>query len=1156
MVTLSELCTKAVGKKLRLPSVSPEPITITNAEDYDGTILITGRTATTTLTDQLVEPAELETALNQAAQQKAIALVDPHQLFLLVESSRVRLAYSFDPHFAVSLSGVEALPHQIEAVYSRMLPQSRLRFLLADDPGAGKTIMTGLLIKELRMRGVLDRVLILCPAPLTTQWQEELQTKFDESFEVINGEVMRITTSGNIWSRFPNAIVSIDFARQPEVKAGLIAADFDLVVVDEAHKCSAYRYGKKIDKKQRYQLVEKLSEKADRLLLLTATPHQGNQDQFELFLQLLEPDQFGSGMNMTKKVLTLDESPWFLRRTKEQLRDFEGHRLFTNRHPFTQQFELSEIELDLYQQLTDYINTFLPRQQGGNKKQSVALARSVLQRRLASSLRAINLSLGYRFNKISQTVAELENLSQREQEERLKKAEPVEGYDEESDEDDATEEQNQAATGVISAGRLVDLKRELIELERLRKLAQRAEESGQESKLEALRKCLDRSELGDLSKPAGRLLIFTEQRDTMNYLTERLTDWGYSVCNIHGGMSMPERREAQRKFKESVQICVATEAAGEGINLQFCHLMINYDIPWNPVRLEQRMGRIHRIGQEKDVYVFNFVAMNTIEGEIMYRLLRKLDTMRTALGDRVFDVIQLVLQQNKVSVEEIMREARFHPHTKDDYINQIERMTPEKLKQFEDDTGIALATRQVDLGRVRPDDHLSEERRLMPGYIHDFFKQAAEFTGLRVEERNNGMLYIEHVLEKFRSHQLETAKRGLPQTSYRKLTFNKRDLKTSAGSDAELLSPGHPLFSAVNEVLLNKLAPIYGQAALFYDRLAQQPYRIHFFEVRLDGLKPGRGAATQTQPVYAELVAVMEEADGKRTLVNADMLHDLALAPAETALPDDIALTDEARMGDHLKWVKVKVLNGRKQERASEREREYEIRFKYLKESFEAIEQKHENDYFLLSGKVNNGEDNYALPADNAYKAWEETKQRRTRKLGELELLRSLQAANPVHLGTAIVLPVPSEISRQAGMHNDPEVEAFAMNYVMQYERDRGWEPDDISKLRDGSGFDIRSEGPLPANGGSRPLRRIEVKGRAQDNQPVDLSPNEWLKAHHLGDTYWLYIVYGCKTGQPRLVQIKNPARELAGEVQEIRVVNSYRVPADVIARRATVAQD
>lgn len=1076
-----------------------------------------------------------------------------------MESARIRLAYSFDPYFAVSLSGVEALPHQLEAVYSRMLPQSRLRFLLADDPGAGKTIMTGLLIKELRMRGVLDRVLILCPAPLTVQWQSELFNKFDETFEVVNSELVRSSATGsNIWMRYPNAIASIDFARQADIRASLETADFDLIVIDEAHKCSARKYGKEIKKTQRYQLAEKLSAKADRVLLLTATPHQGDQEQFQQFLRLLDADQFGGGLETTRKVLTLDESPWFLRRIKEELRTFDGQHLFTKRHPVTQPFELSEVELDLYNQLTYYIEKWLPRQQQGQGKQSVALARSVLQRRLASSLRAIHLSLQHRRDKIKNYIAELEKMTQQQQREKLNKWSEIPEYDNESEDDDATEEQEQeAAAGVVSATKLSDLKDELDELIRLLGVAERAEHAGTERKLQALQACLARSELKELERADGKLLIFTEQRDTLNYLTENLRKWGYSVCNIYGGMSPMEREAVQLDFKQNKQICVATEAAGEGINLQFCHLMINYDIPWNPVRLEQRMGRIHRIGQNKDVYIYNFVATNTVEGEILERLLLKLERMRTDLGDRVFDVIGLVLQQSKISIEEMMRQARFNPNTKEDYLNEIEQISPEQLKQFEQDTGIALATRNVNLARVRPDDYRSEERRLMPIYIEEFFKKAADFTGLRVEERADRLLRVEHVLEKFRNPNLDTAKRGLPQTSYRKLTFRKQDLQNDNNIDAELLSPGHPLFAAVNEVLVSKLSKDVGKVSVFYDPRQTKPYRVHFFEIRLDGLKPGRTTAntTQTTPVYAELVAVMEDVDGSnRMQVNPDLLHDLTPVDTNT-LSAEITPVSEQELSHLLKWVTVNVVNKRKQERTVDRQREYEIRVKYLDESFEAIIEKHYKDYAFFENKVNSGDTNYKLQSDEALKRAQEAEQRRTQKLKQLELLRSLQAANSVYLGTAMVLPTPISVEEKTHvgttMHNDPEVEAFAMNYVLDYEHSRGWETEDISKLRDGSGFDIRSFGPAYPSG-QRPVRRIEVKGRAQDNEPVDLSPNEWLKAQHLGDTYWLYVVYGCKTDHPRLVQIQNPATELAGEVEEIQVVNSYRVPAEVIARRAS----
>jgi SNF2 family DNA or RNA helicase len=302
------LVQRAVQYQVRLPEYS-QPVYIEDAQAIDDLISLTVRTRDGQ-TDQIIVPAaELASALDHTLQpQDGSELANPLDFFLLVEAARIRLAYSFDPFFAVSMSGVQALPHQLQAVYERMLPQARLRFLLADDPGAGKTIMAGLLLKELKLRGVINYVLILTPAPLTIQWQDELYSKFDETFEIVNSEMVGNQLAGNVWDRYRQCITSLDFAKQERVVQSLEQIPWDLVIIDEAHKCSARTQGEKVAKTRRYQLAERLSASAERILLLTATPHSGDPSQFAHFLRLLDADQFPDprydGLQLDRSICT------------------------------------------------------------------------------------------------------------------------------------------------------------------------------------------------------------------------------------------------------------------------------------------------------------------------------------------------------------------------------------------------------------------------------------------------------------------------------------------------------------------------------------------------------------------------------------------------------------------------------------------------------------------------------------------------------------------------------------------------------------------------------------------------------------------------------------------------------------------------------------
>ena len=358
-----------------------------------------------TIEEAVISPDEAAAILGAEAAEKAVPRpADANRLRLLIESARIRLAYAYDRQFAVSLSGIRTLPHQIEAVYLKMLPQPRLRFLLADDPGAGKTIMAGLLIKELKLREALDRCLILVPAPLTIQWQDELLRFFNEPFQIIHSANDQQQLL-NLWERERQVVSSIDYAKQDDVRERVWQQPWDLIIIDEAHKCSAYTKRSsgredEVERTKRYQLAERLSELCDGLLLLTATPHHGDDDRFAHFIRLLdrdlfpEPHRFGEAAGgIRRDILKLGEDcPWSLRRLKEDLKDMRGRRLFPDRHVQTVSFELGPDEYTIYKAVTAYINEFLP-QATGRRKNSVALARTVFQRRLASSTHAICESL-------------------------------------------------------------------------------------------------------------------------------------------------------------------------------------------------------------------------------------------------------------------------------------------------------------------------------------------------------------------------------------------------------------------------------------------------------------------------------------------------------------------------------------------------------------------------------------------------------------------------------------------------------------------------------------------------------------------------------------------------------------------------------------------
>jgi superfamily II DNA or RNA helicase len=1148
-----------IGKRISIPGQFTGSVTVESLTVVDDTVLLQVRTQEGELREAILGSSDIAEILAHQ-QQTSAATVDANSFFLFIESARIKTAFAYDPHFAVSLSGVRPLPHQLEAVYERILPQVRLRFLLADDPGAGKTIMAGLLLKELKLRNAIDRVLILAPAPLTIQWQDELRSKFSETFEVVNSILAKNQLAGNPWERFRQCIASIDFAKRDDVAPGILQVDWDLVIIDEAHKCSARTQGDDLRRTGRYKLAEELSRITERILLLTATPHQGDVKQFHNFLRLLDPEQFISN-ELNPQMLSLEESPWFLRRIKEELKDFNGHKLFKERFPITVPFDLSPAEKHLYDQVTKYINKYLGKTKG-RKQAAVALARTVLQRRLASSLNAIFSSLKKRHKRFADLLKELDELSPQEQKERLiNLGKPV---DPELESDDCEEEQlEELAISSTVVEQLDQLREELQELERLVKLAQKTIDIGTESKLNELKKCLKRAELDELKDGQGKLLIFTEHRDTLEYLKQNLIKWGYTTCEIHGGMNVIARKTAQKDFQLNKQICLATEAAGEGINLQFCRLMINYDLPWNPNRLEQRMGRIHRIGQTNDVYIFNFVAVNTVEGRVLDKLLFKLEEIRNAMGDRVFDVIGQLLQLNDIRFEELVREATYTKKSEDEVLEQIERLDPKRLEALEQATGVALATSHVDLSQIRrtqSQDYVSEEQRLMPRYVEEFFKRTCEYLRVNLESRADGLWRVTYVKEEFRSNNLESVRRlGTAEKEYLKLTFYKEHLANPSHQDADLVSPGHPLFAAIIERLdIQLLEQISQQSAVFIDADAQQPYSIHFFEVQVAGV----GRKGKDKVLKARLCAVAEKSTGELALISPDCLHNLAPAPPTTP-PQARERNQPPTPQEQQKvenWLKVKVQLPLMNQERSQRQRELQIRQDYLKQAMESAIRDAQLTQMKLASKVAKGDETYRVARDSAQNKVRDLQERYKTKQGELDYLKIIRPGRVAYLGTALVIPAPAEVSNHPGMQNDPEVEAFAMQYVMDYERQRGWEPEDISKNHDGSGFDIRSVGPVPPKspldkggleGGIAPVRRIEVKGRAQHNQQVSLTVNEWRKAQQLGDSYWLYVVWGCNTVNPQFLMIQNPAKVLAGDAKEIKQVTRYIVGAEALQRCA-----
>jgi superfamily II DNA or RNA helicase len=1017
-----------------------------------------------------------------------------------IEAARLGLAYEYDPYFSLSIARVDPLPHQLEAVYEYILPLPQIRFLLADDAGAGKTIMAGLLLKELKLRGLVSRTLIVTPANLAFQWQREMRDRFRERFDIIRGIDLRNAYGVNPWQDKPQVITSMDWAKREEVLESLGRTSWDLIIVDEAHRMSA---SDPEHKTERYRLGELLSQKTHHFLLLTGTPHKGDPANFCLFLQLLDRDVYGDVRSL-EEAMKRNHAPFYLRRTKEALVTFPDPdtgkvcRLFTNREVRTVRFELDGQEFDFYEALTRYVQDQSIRAAADPSARGRALGftMAMYQRRFASSIHAVRRSLERRLQK-------LEDRLRRPQSETPTDLSRLDEIDELPEDEVAQLEEEVEQVSLPSERQAIQQ-----EIEALRALVQRAralEEREMSSKLIKLREVLTSQNIfGD---PNTKLLIFTEFKETLDYLVATLRQWGLRVTQIHGGMRIGDRDTpgtriyAEREFREEAQVMVATEAAGEGINLQFCWLMINYDIPWNPMRLEQRMGRIHRYGQERDCLIFNFVAANTREGQVLERLLERLREIRSELGsDQVFDVVGEIVPANYL--ERLFRELYAGRMTQQAMLDRLIRdFDRERFARICQSTLEGLAKKELNLSAILGRTAEAKERRLVPEVVEEFFVQAVPIVGLPTPKGRDGI----YTVGRLPRHLQLVGERLEPRfgplgREYRRITFDKKRL--AEDPTLEWVTPGHPLFEAVREEAWERVQADLRRGGVFYDLNRSAPSRL---EVYAASIADGRGNTLHRQLFVVEIAS-----PGSMRLRQPTVFLDLIPAKAQTAVDPPIPSNPQ----EVERFLLEKGLGSLLQQVRQQRQKELDTIARHVEVSLLTLIDRQQRQAAELLQRQQRGED-VALALSEAERRLDELNARLERRRQEIERERQLTIADLTHIGSALVLPHP-ERQNFAPMVRDEEVERLAMEEAMRYERERGWIPHDVSA--EDRGFDILSRNPERAS-----VRFIEVKGRAGVG-PVVLTPNEYKTAERLRNDYWLYVVFDCAT-TPRLLPIPDPVR-------------------------------
>ncbi len=1056
---------------------------------------------------------------------------DANLVRLVAEAYRLQHAYLFNPIFATETSLIDPLPHQFIAVYDHLLKHFPLRFLLADDAGAGKTIMTGLYIQELLLRRQVERVLIVPPAGLIGNWERELRVCFRLQFQILSS-ADAADSNPFINSENNLAIVSLDTLRQEQMQQYLFEAPpYDLVVFDEAHKLSArYEWDGAVTKSKRYQLAEQIAAEGNSLLLLTATPHMGRKDAYYFLWRLLLPERLAA-QGAFDRLAEKAKSEHLLRRMKEEMVTFDEKLIYPPRQSRTIAYPLKRGEISeqsLYDEVTAYCENHFDT--AGQYNQTAAgLAMMVLQRRLASSTFALWRSLIRREEKLQTILREL-------RERRLSSADLEKAQGELTDIDirdtktgdeeeiiDGKEEAEQideSLAEATTARSMADLEEEIHHVQHLTELARAVYDLKAESKFEKLWEALE-------GYPDTKVLIFTEHRDTLAFVTGRLEALGFAgkVAQIHGGMKYDEREEQVERFRDpnGAQYLVATDAAGEGINLQFCWLMVNYDIPWNPARLEQRMGRIHRYKQKQTVVLLNLVAQDTREGRVLKVLLEKLEQMREELSDdKVFDVIGQ--QFSEISLTELITQAITENQTDASIQTINNRFTSENIKgQLEAQRELVTCSevKRLLVG-VQQQRESAETLRVMPAYVRAFFEDVAALAGYQIDGEVEEIFKLSHC-PAFVRNVIET----YPPHLRDRLTFS-RELALPTGLDqpqAIYLHPREPVFDSILDLFLEKFEDEGNRGAVYFDPQTDKPYLFYLAKMPVV-----RQSSERPQVLDEALVGIRQFSDGSCERTPAHLLLTLTSPPDNSPpiSPEWIDLAEEVQLVEKFvleKFGTPKLSNIRDELQSQLDEKRAQIRISFNSRRGEFLNQRAKLKNDVATGipaaqtKLNSCERELAeLSAKR--------KETETSLITEIE---NTQLGSVTIYARAFVAPPPPVDAVPIKTLRDAE--AIALRVAIEHERERGAAVKDVSNPHLKKGFDLESR---HLNG---EVRYIEVKGRT-GIASVELTANEWRQAANHRDRYWLYVVYHCDE-TPQLYRCRDPFGNLIAKAKGSVIINA-----------------
>jgi SNF2 family DNA or RNA helicase len=1152
----------------RVRGVLPDrPVTVVQAE-WHGTEALT-----LTYRDDGRVDHELLYRTNEAALQieeegRSWSFDADGQLFRLAsEALRIRLAHLFDPYLAVHTSNLDPLPHQIRAVYGEMLPRQPLRFLLADDPGAGKTIMAGLLIKELIIRGDLKRCLIVPPGSLVEQWQEELALKLGLEFEMITRETIEASRSGNPFAEKSLVIARLDqLSRSDEIQAKLEQTDWDLIVVDEAHKMSAHFFGAETKKTRRYLLGELLGRITRHLLLMTATPHSGKPEDFQLFMALIDPDRFEG--KPRKGTRALDAQGLMRRMVKEELLTFEGKPLFPERRAYTVTYPLSPQEALLYDQVTEYVREEMNRadrlkaEGEGRRGNVVGFALTVLQRRLASSPEAIYQSLRRRRERLEARLSD-ERLGRRGREEQMDDL--TSGLEAPEDIDDLSdgelEDLEEKVVDQASAAKTIaELEYEIDTLRRLELLADQVRRSGTDAKWTRLAELLQdgEAEMFDETGKRRKLIIFSEHRDTLNYLTSRirtLIGRPEAVVEIHGGMRRELRREAQESFRQDpdVFVLVATDAAGEGVNLQQAHLLVNYDLPWNPNRIEQRFGRIHRIGQTEVCHMWNLVAFETREGQVFQRLLEKLSEQSKELGGRVFDVLGDQIFEDPLR-DLLIEAVRYgdQPEVRARLNEIVDAAVGDKLRAaLKERSLLTEMMSATDVEEIRHQMEEAEARKLQPHYIRSFFLEAFRLLGGQISKREPGRYEISNVSADIRNRG-KTLGVGIPIVPrYTRVTFEKALMSPVGEPQAQLLAPGHPLLDATVDMVLERYRPLLKQGAMLVADAdaTEEPRALVYVEHAIQNareLDDGQRQIVSKRLQFVELTQDWEP----RIAGYAPYLDYRPIEPDESELVQKLVEAEWLSRGVEKAGIDYAITHAVPEHLAEVKE-QIETRVDMTKEAVHRRLTQEIQYWDHRANELKQQELAGKQPRMNSGRARQradDLQARLKRRMTELDQERQLSPLPPVVVGGALVIPhgllerLRGERRQTPALHarETERVERIAVDAVLATERKLGRNPDE--KPRNNPGYDILS---TPADGGR--LLFIEVKGRVAGAPIFTITKNEVLYALNKGTDYVLALV---RVDGDRADEVRYIRHPFTGSDEVLFGITSLNVDWDEMSAR------